>query len=64
MATTAAPNTIGKIIQVIGPVLDVEFETDQLPELYNALTINAVAPSGQTSSARGWQTKLHSAASC
>jgi F-type H+-transporting ATPase subunit beta len=48
MATAAAPNTIGKIIQVIGPVLDVEFETDNLPELYNALTIDAVAPSGQT----------------
>ena len=48
MATTAAPNTIGKIIQVIGPVLDVEFETDHLPELYNALRIDAVAPSGQT----------------
>ena len=48
MATTAAPSTIGKIIQVIGPVLDVEFETDHLPELYNALRIDAVAPSGQT----------------
>ena len=47
MATAVARNTIGKIIQVIGPVIDVEFETDNLPELYNALTINAVAPSGQ-----------------
>ena len=37
MATTAAPSTIGKIVQVIGPVIDVEFETDMLPELYNAL---------------------------
>ena len=48
MATTVASNAIGKIIQVIGPVLDVEFETDSLPELYNALRIDAVAPSGQT----------------
>jgi F-type H+-transporting ATPase subunit beta len=28
----------GKIVQVIGPVVDVEF-TDQLPAIYNALTI-------------------------
>ena len=48
MATTAAPVTMGKIIQVIGPVIDVEFESDHLPELYNALRIDAVAPSGQT----------------
>ena len=48
MATTAAPTTVGKIVQVIGPVIDVEFETDMLPELYNALTIDGVTPGGQT----------------
>ena len=47
MATTAAPTSIGKIVQVIGPVLDVEFGTGNLPELYNALSITGVAPSGQ-----------------
>ncbi len=47
MATTAAPTSIGKIVQVIGPVLDVEFATDNLPELYNALNITGVTPSGQ-----------------
>ena len=30
---------IGKVVQVIGPVLDVEFEPEQLPELYNAITL-------------------------
>ncbi|OYV72864.1 MAG: F0F1 ATP synthase subunit beta, partial [Gemmatimonadetes bacterium 21-71-4] len=40
-ATTAAPTNIGKIVQVIGPVLDVEFAPDQLPELYNALHVQA-----------------------
>ncbi len=40
-ATTIAPANIGKVVQVIGPVLDVEFEADKLPELYNALTVNA-----------------------
>ena len=32
---------IGKVVQVIGPVLDVEFDPEQLPELYTALEINA-----------------------
>src|SRR5213083_1814074 len=32
-------HSIGKVVQVIGPVLDVEFEPEQLPELYNAVTV-------------------------
>ncbi len=31
---------IGKIIQVMGPVVDVEFESGHLPTIYNALEIN------------------------
>ncbi len=34
-------NKFGKIVQVIGPVLDVEFEAGSLPEIYNALRIHA-----------------------
>lgn len=30
---------VGKIIQVIGPVVDVEFEPGQLPDILNALQI-------------------------
>ena len=37
MATATVAQQIGKIVQVIGPVLDVEFEPEQLPEIYNAL---------------------------
>ena len=29
----------GKVIQVIGPVVDIEFEGGHLPEIYNAVTI-------------------------
>jgi len=36
--SAGAPNA-GKVVQVIGPVLDVEFEPEQLPELYNAVTL-------------------------
>src|SRR5256886_5819977 len=36
----AEPKTnTGKVVQVIGPVLDVEFQPEHLPELYNALRI-------------------------
>ena len=30
---------LGKIVQVIGPVVDVEFDPEALPELYTALEI-------------------------
>ena len=46
MATAVAEKNIGKVIQVIGPVLDVEFEAEKLPELYNALRITAKSDSG------------------
>ncbi|HVA58458.1 MAG TPA: F0F1 ATP synthase subunit beta, partial [Gemmatimonadaceae bacterium] len=42
-ATTAAPANIGKVVQVIGPVLDVEFEPGHLPELYNALRVHTTS---------------------
>ena len=29
----------GKIVQVIGPVVDIEFEPGQLPSIYNALEV-------------------------
>src|SRR5262245_32561676 len=46
MATATGIHNIGKIVQVIGPVLDVEFEAEHLPELYNALEISAKAEAG------------------
>jgi F-type H+-transporting ATPase subunit beta len=41
MVATATPiANVGKIVQVIGPVVDVEFSDGHLPELYNALTVD------------------------
>jgi F-type H+/Na+-transporting ATPase subunit beta len=37
--TSEQKRNVGKIVQVIGPVIDVEFEPEQLPELYNAVTV-------------------------
>ncbi|HHT01892.1 MAG TPA: F0F1 ATP synthase subunit beta [Firmicutes bacterium] len=33
----------GRVLQVIGPVVDVEFEAGNLPEIYNAVTIKSEA---------------------
>src|SRR5215471_18439819 len=38
---TAAGQHAGKIVQVIGSTFDAEFEEGHLPEIYNALTIDA-----------------------
>src|SRR2546425_9013353 len=35
-----AKHNVGKVVQVIGPVLDIEFEPERLPEIYNAVVID------------------------
>ena len=44
--TTATATNVGKIVQVIGPVLDVEFMSEHLPEIYNALEIKGTTDAG------------------
>ena len=34
------PGKIGKVVQVIGPVIDIKFDEDSLPNIYNAIHIN------------------------
>ena len=43
---TAVTQNVGTVVQVIGPVLDVEFEAENLPELYNALEIDTKSDTG------------------
>jgi F-type H+/Na+-transporting ATPase subunit beta len=38
---TATAQAVGKIVQIIGPVVDVEFDAGHLPEIYNALSIKS-----------------------
>ncbi|MCE0483093.1 MAG: F0F1 ATP synthase subunit beta [Methylacidiphilales bacterium] len=40
VATASRPTNVGKIVQVIGPVVDIEFSDGHLPALYNALTVS------------------------
>src|SRR5215211_3641307 len=48
------PST-GKIVQITGPVVDIEFPPDQLPEIYNAVEVKtegSLASGGATGSGR------------
>jgi len=48
MATaTPAAHKVGRVVQVIGPVVDIEFESGQLPEIYNAVRIKSAGKGGQ-----------------
>src|SRR5437899_1884617 len=43
---TATSQAVGKIVQIIGPVVDVEFDAGHLPEIYNALSIKSGTGAG------------------
>ena len=45
-ATEEKKVNVGRVVQVIGPVLDVEFESGHLPELYSALRIRGKTDAG------------------
>ena len=42
-----ADKNIGKVVQVIGPVLDVEFDPENLPDIYNALSLKSKDEAGK-----------------
>jgi F-type H+-transporting ATPase subunit beta len=41
-----AEEKVGRVVQVIGPVLDVEFDPEHMPDIYNALRLQATTESG------------------
>ncbi len=43
----AATNNVGRIIQIIGPVVDVEFSIGKMPQIYNALKVQGRNEAGQ-----------------
>jgi F-type H+/Na+-transporting ATPase subunit beta len=52
MAVTEGKETsmnVGRIVRVVGPVLDVEFAPDAMPAIYNALKVDADSPVGRVS---------------
>ncbi|MCZ8047700.1 MAG: F0F1 ATP synthase subunit beta [Microcystis aeruginosa K13-05] len=46
MVATTETN-VGKIVQIIGPVIDAEFPSGKLPRIYNALTVKGTNSAGQ-----------------
>ena len=52
MAVTEGKETsmnVGRIVRVVGPVIDVEFAPDAMPAIYNALKVDADSPVGRVS---------------
>ena len=45
---STAVETAGRVIRVIGPVIDVEFPEGGLPAIYNALEVKDRGPNGET----------------
>src|SRR6476646_6046677 len=43
-----AKENVGKIVQIIGPVIDVEFDAGHLPAIYNALRVVSDGKGGTT----------------
>ncbi|HIK37663.1 MAG: F0F1 ATP synthase subunit beta [Geminocystis sp.] len=47
MVATQERTNVGRITQIIGPVVDAEFPSGHIPRIYNALRVEAVNPAGQ-----------------
>jgi F-type H+/Na+-transporting ATPase subunit beta len=47
MASTAEKTNVGKLTQVIGPVVDVEFTGGKMPQIYSALKVEGKNEAGQ-----------------
>jgi len=45
--STVTTQNIGKVVQIIGPVIDVEFDEGSLPAIYNALKVSVTTEAGQ-----------------
>ncbi len=46
MVATTEQTNVGKITQIIGPVVDAEFPPGKMPKIYNALKIQGTNPAG------------------
>jgi F-type H+/Na+-transporting ATPase subunit beta len=46
-ATVSAGHQTGKVVQVIGPVIDASFESGHLPDIYNALRVELAPTEGR-----------------
>ena len=56
--TASAKGATGRIVRIVGAVVDVEFPPDQMPAIYNALTVDATTPIGEVKTVLEVQTHL------
>ncbi|HIW75626.1 MULTISPECIES: F0F1 ATP synthase subunit beta [Gordonibacter] len=56
--TASAKGAIGRVVRIVGAVVDVEFPPDQMPAIYNALTVDATTPIGEVKTVLEVQTHL------
>ena len=54
----AEQGATGRVVRIVGAVVDVEFPPEQMPAIYNALTVNAKTPMGEVSTVLEVQTHL------
>jgi F-type H+-transporting ATPase subunit beta len=47
MVATSEKTNVGKIVQIIGPVIDAEFPSGKLPQIYNAIRVIKKSADGQ-----------------
>src|SRR5918993_2973780 len=55
--TEASSGGVGRVARVIGPVVDVEFPADQMPDIYNALLVDTTV--GGTTRPMTMEVALH-----
>ena len=55
---SAKQGAVGRIVRIVGPVVDVEFPPDAMPAIYNALTVHAQTPIGEVDTVLEVQTHL------
>ena len=55
---SAKQGAVGRVVRIVGPVVDVEFPPDQMPAIYNALKVDATTPIGEVSTVLEVQTHL------
>lgn len=56
--TNTAKGACGRVVRIVGAVVDVEFPPEQMPAIYNALTVNGETPAGAISTVLEVQTHL------
>ena len=55
---TKTTGATGRVVRVVGAVVDVEFPADQMPAIYNALTVKGTTPLGEVDLVLEVQTHL------